>query len=355
MHAPDDPAGRPDPLAGRLPVTLLTGFLGSGKTTLLAQLLPQAAMRGAAVVINEVGEIGIDHDLIAYSSENISVLANGCICCTVRTDLQETLRELCGSRRAGTVPDFDRVVIETTGLADPAPVVQTLVSDSFLGAHFRLDGVITLIDAAQGAELLINEPDAVQQVALADRILLTKTDLASPAEVAALDAELTSINSSAELQHVLHGRIDAEQLIGLGLASARASSATLSFLGRRLDRLEATPPGTGGSEGAPLRRHKSGIGTLALRFDTPFDWDAFTAAMELLTRLRGPDLLRAKGIVNVEGRPVVMQCVRHIFHPPVPLNDWPSSDRSSRLVFITRHIDAAMIRGLFEAVGRIAS
>ena len=166
-----------DPLAGKLPVTLITGFLGSGKTTLISKLVRHPDMNRVAVVINEIGEIGIDHDLVTMSSENISLLANGCICCTVRTDLQETLRELFNQRRAGLMADFDRVIVETTGMADPAPVVQTMVSDTLLEAQFRLDGVVTLVDAVNGAYSLEHQPEAGKQVALADRVLITKGDL----------------------------------------------------------------------------------------------------------------------------------------------------------------------------------
>jgi G3E family GTPase len=168
-----------DPLAGRIPVTLLTGFLGSGKTTLLSRLVRHPAMARAAVVINELGEVGIDHDLVTMSSENIALLANGCICCSVRTDLQETLRDLFARRRVGEIPDFDRVIVETTGLADPAPVVQTLSSDTLIGAQFRLDGLVTLVDAVNLPTQLANHAEPAKQVALADRVLVSKTDLVS--------------------------------------------------------------------------------------------------------------------------------------------------------------------------------
>lgn len=237
-----------DPLAGRIPVTLITGFLGSGKTTLLSRLVRHPDMAGAAVVINEVGEIGIDHDLVTMASENISLLANGCICCSVRTDLQETLRDLFARRHAGEVPDFDRLIIETTGLADPAPVVQTLAGDTLLAAQFRLDGLVTLVDAANALQQLAAHAEPAKQIALADRVFITKADLVD----------------------------------------------------------EAT--------------------------------------------LRGPDLLRVKGIVNVDGKPVVVQGVQHIFHDPVELDRWPSTDTDTRLVFITRGIEAATIRNLLSAV-----
>ena len=166
-----------DQLAGKLPVTLITGFLGSGKTTLLSKLVRHPLMNKVAVIINEIGEIGIDHDLVTQSTENISLLANGCICCSVRTDMQETLRDLFARRQVGEVFDFDRVVIETTGLADPAPIIQTLTSDTLLEARFRLDGVVTLVDTVNANNLLDTQLESVRQIALADRLLLTKCDL----------------------------------------------------------------------------------------------------------------------------------------------------------------------------------
>ena len=335
------------PLAGRIPVTLLTGFLGSGKTTLLAHVLRRPEMNRAAVVINEIGEVGIDHDLVATSSENVSVLANGCICCSVRTDLQETLRELFGKRRAGEIPDFDRVIVETTGLADPAPVVQTLVGDTMLAAHYRMDGVVTLVDAVHGQDLLREQPEARKQVALADRVFVSKTDLASPAQVEALRKDIEAINRSASIHLVVHGEVDPALLTGLGLSSARAGEQTLRFLHEAPDhRLRPF-------NGAPAP-HLADIRTVSLRFDEPFTWQSFTAAMELLTSMRGADLLRAKGIVNVEGQPVVVQAVQHIFHPPVPLDRWPSEDHGTRLVFITRRIEEQTIRALLDAVRAVA-
>ena len=175
-----------DPLIGKIPVSLITGFLGSGKTTLIARLLRHPAMDKVAVIINKVGEIGIDHDLVAMSSESVSLLANGCLCCTVRTDLQDTLRELFGDRRAGRIPDFDRVMIETTGLADPVPVLQTLTSDTMLSAQYRIDGVVTLADAVNALSQLDSDPQAEKQIAHADRIFITKVDLSNTADMTTL-------------------------------------------------------------------------------------------------------------------------------------------------------------------------
>ena len=344
MSSPSSGTGR-DPLAGRLPVTVVTGFLGSGKTTLIRRLLAHPGMHRAAVIVNEFGEVGIDHDLIAASSENVTLLSNGCLCCVVRTDLQETLRTLFAQRRAGEVLDFDRVLLETSGLADPAPVIQTLATDTMLAAHYRLDGVVTLVDAVNGTGQLDREAEAVKQTALADRLLITKTDLA---DATALRERLHSLNPGADAADVVQGEIDPAFLTGIGLASARADAAQI---GRWL----GSGAGGGAYLGAVAPRHDRGITTFTLWFDRPFGWQAFTAAMELLTSLRGPDLLRVKGLVNVEGEPgpVVVQGVQHVFHPPVTLAAWPSDDRRSRLVFITRGIDEPTVSAVFAAVGML--
>lgn len=361
-----------DPLAGKIPVTLITGFLGSGKTTLISKLVKHPDMNRVAVVINEIGEIGIDHDLVTMSSENITLLANGCICCSVRTDMQETLRELFAQRRAGLMADFDRVIVETTGLADPTPVVQTLVSDTLLAAQYRLDGVVTLVDALHGLHQIQHQSEAVKQIALADRIFITKSDMTSTAALLTpgdghgaghlneLQASIFSINPHAEVSLIVHGDISPSALTNLGLGSARASKATLSFLG---ESLISPPQGVGLADtvGAASERylgkrptlHDPNITTVSLRFSNPFSWAGFSSALDLLATLRGPDLLRVKGIVNVEGQPVVVQGVQHIFHPPISLDRWPSSDTNTRMIFITRNISGNTIRNLFDAVGAV--
>jgi len=350
MSASSSTAGR-DPLAGRLPVTVITGFLGSGKTTLIRRLLGHPGMNRAAVIVNEFGEVGIDHDLVAASSESVTLLSNGCLCCVVRTDLQETLRELFAKRRAGAVIDFDRVLVETSGLADPAPVVQTLATDTLLAAQYRLDGVVTLVDAVNGAGQLDREAESVKQAALADRLLVTKTDLASAEVAAALRERLRGVNPHAELADVVQGEIDPAFLTGIGLASTRAGAAQV---GRWLG--VGKEGGGGAYLGAVAPRHDRAILTFTLRFEQPFSWPTFSAAMELLTSLRGPDLLRVKGLVNIEGEPgpVVVQGVQHVFHPPVTLAAWPSEDRRSRLVFITRNIPEQAVTALFDAARSIA-
>jgi len=342
-------AGR-DPLAGRLPVTVVTGFLGSGKTTLIRRLLAHPGMNRAAVIVNEFGEVGIDHELVAASSENVTLLGSGCICCVVRTDLQETLRELFARRRAGEVIDFDRVLVETSGLADPAPVIQTLASDTLLAAQYRLDGVVTLVDAVNGAGQLDREAESLKQAVLADRLVLTKTDLATPEAATALRARLHGVNPHAELANVVHGEIDPAFLTGIGLRSSRADAVQV---GRWLG--APSTAADGAYLGAVVPRHDRAIRTFTLRFAQPFTWPTFSAAIELLTGLRGPDLLRVKGLVNVAGEPgpVVVQGVQHVFHPPVTLADWPGEDRRSRLVFITRNIDESAVAALFAAAGAL--
>jgi G3E family GTPase len=294
-----------------------------------------------------VGEIGIDHDLVTMASENISLLANGCICCSVRTDLQETLRDLFARRHAGEVPDFDRLIIETTGLADPAPVVQTLTSDTMLAAQFRLDGLVTLVDAANSLQQLAAHAEPAKQIALADRVFITKADLVDEATLRAVQEAAQALNPRARISTLLHGAVEPAELTGLGLSSARAGPATLSFLGEPLQ-----GEGSGGERtlGQRPALHDGSIRTLSMRFHEPFTWAAFSAALELLATLRGPDLLRVKGIVNVDGKPVVVQGVQHIFHDPVELDRWPSADTDTRLVFITRGIEAATIRNLLSAV-----
>jgi G3E family GTPase len=213
-----------DALAGKIPVTLVTGFLGSGKTTLISKLLLHPDMRRVAVVINEIGEIGIDHDLVTLSSENITLLANGCICCSVRTDLQETLRDLFAQRRVGEVFDFDRVIVETTGLADPAPVVQTLASDTLLAAHYRLDGLITLVDGLHGVGQIDQQTEAVKQIAIADKILVTKTDLTSADHLETLCGRIRQLNSHSPIEFIRQGEVDPKRLIDLGSDTPKARS-----------------------------------------------------------------------------------------------------------------------------------
>jgi len=345
--AQSTPATTRDALAGLIPVSVITGFLGSGKTTLVNRLLKRPEMNRVAVVVNELGEIGVDNDLVEVSSEQMMLLNNGCLCCVLRGDLQETLRDLFLKRRTGEVIDFDRVVIETTGLADPAPVMQTLITDTLLLEQYRLDCVVTLVDAVNAPGQLAQFTEPVKQIALADRLVVTKADLVSPAQLDRLTERLNAINPRAPVRVARHGEIELAFLIDVGLRRTRA----------RLEDIERWL-GDAGVHGHDEdgHRHDANVKSFVLRFEKPMPWAAFAQCMEVLTALRGPDLLRVKGLVNVEGKPgpMVVQGVQHLFHPPLELASWPGDDHSTRLVFITRGITRESVLQLFSVVGTLA-
>jgi G3E family GTPase len=297
------------------------------------------------VIVNELGEIGVDNDLVQVSSEQMMLLNNGCLCCVLRGDLQETLRDLFIKRRNGEIIDYDRVVIETTGLADPAPVMQTLLTDSMLRDQYRLDCVVTLVDAVNATGQLVQFSEPVKQVALADRLVVTKTDLAAEEPLETLTERLREINPRAPLRRATNGEIELAFLVDVGL---RRSRADLEEVERWLGADEDHEHG---------HRHDETVQSFVLRFEKPMAWAAFTQAMDVLTALRGPDLLRVKGLVNVEGKsgPMVVQGVQHLFHPPLELAAWPSADRTTRLVFITRGIPRQVVADLFAAIGAIGT
>jgi G3E family GTPase len=319
------------PRGPRLPVVAVTGFLGSGKTTLIRALLAKPEGAGTAVVVNEYGEIGIDHALLRSSSDVTVLLGNGCLCCNVRTDLQETLRELFADRARGGVPSFERVVIETSGLADPGPVLQTFATDRGLGREFHLQALICVIDAVTGMANLEEMPEARRQAALADRVVVSKSDLAEPGAPEQLIARVAEFNPAP---------------VGI----ARNGEIEPAFL---LD--EAAVPRRSFELGAA--GHSHGLASFSLVFDEPLSWPAFEQAMAVLAALRGSDLLRVKGLVAVaECRgPVVVHFVQHVAHPPIELEDWPDEDRRSRLVFITRGLARAAVAQLFAGVGAVAA
>jgi G3E family GTPase len=352
MTAPA-PGTSADPLASRLPVTIITGFLGSGKTTLLRRLLRHPGMNRAAVIINEFGEAAIDHELVAASSEQMTLLGNGCLCCTLRTDLQETLRDLFVRRRAGEVIDFDRVFVETTGLADPVPVLHTLRTDGLLGAQYRLDGVVTLVDAVNGMGQLDTMPEAVRQAAVADRLVITKTDLADEDMFARLRGRLEALNPFALCIVAIDGDIDPDLLANIAPRSVGARREELNRWLGPVAREAASVMRAGGLGPAQgVGGHDASIRSFCLWFDKPFTWDGLNAALQALSQLRGPDLLRVKGIVHVEGEPgpVVLQGAQHLFHPPVTLEGGRDADPRSRIVFIVRNMTRESIEGLFTAV-----
>ena len=351
------PATGLDPFASRLPITIITGFLGSGKTTLLSRLLRHPGMNRAAVIINEFGEVGLDHELVEASNEQMMLLANGCLCCTVRTDLQETLRELFVRRRRGEVIDFDRVFIETTGLADPAPVLHSLASDGLLGAQYRLNGVVTLVDAVNGFDSLDTMAEAAKQAALADRLIITKSDIAPAAVVDRLRQRLQSMNPYALVAIAVAGELDPEQLMNIAPTNLSSLSAEPNrWLSASEPALSSVADGdkvSNASTHSSQSSHDAAIQSYCLWFDRPFTWEALNASLQVLTALRGQDLLRVKGIINVAGEagPVAIHGVQHIFHPPVKMDRWHSDERRSRIVFIVRNIPRPAIEALFGAVG----
>lgn len=340
----DAKAGR-DPLRSRIPVTVITGFLGSGKTTLLNALLKRPEAANTAVIINEYGEVGIDHDLVQGITESVTLLDNGCVCCVLRGDLEQALRDMFLARRSGEMASFERVILETTGLADPAPVMQTLSIDPALTEHYRLDGVITLVDGMQGSAQLKDTEEAVKQAAVADRIVITKSDLAGKDVIDALSRELAGINPTARIATAVSGAVESGFLLAVGLDRARVQPEAV-------DRWLGRAQGDDDDHHHDSHQHTHNIVTFTLWFEQPFQRATFERCVELLTSLRGKDLLRVKGLVNVvdEAGPVVIQGVQHLFHPPVTLAAWPGEDRRSRLVFITRGIARETVANLFAAV-----
>jgi len=316
------------PRGARVPVLLVTGFLGAGKTTLIREFLATAQGRDTAVVVNEFGEIGLDQALLAPAAAGkVALLGNGCLCCAIRSDLDTTFRALFTDRARGAVPPFRRVVLETSGADDPAPVLQTFLSPRALAGEYHLQAVIAVVDAATGLASLETAPEARRQVAIADRILLSKTDLAP--EVAALEARIRALNPDAPIAVATQGRVDPDVLLAE------------SMLAPRSPRLADAPA------------HVADLATFTLVHDRPIAWRTLTAALGLLTELRGPDLLRVKGLAAIEGcsGPVVVHAVQHVLHPPMELEAWPDPDRRTRLVLITRGgLDRARVAVLFDAV-----
>jgi G3E family GTPase len=328
----------------RTPVSLITGYLGSGKTTLLNRLLRHADMADSAVIINEFGEVGLDHLLVEAIEGEVAVIASGCVCCTMRSDLEETLRGLLARRDSGAVPPFRRVLVETTGLADPAPIVQLLLNNPLLSRFVRLDTIATTVDAVHGDAQLDAAPEALKQAAIADRLLMTKTDLVQADAAAGLRDRLARLNPGARLHTVLQGDIAPEALFGAGLFDpARKTPDVQAWINE-----EAYHHGLGEHGHAhPAHAHGAQIHAFCLAFEEPLDWLAFASWMARLRRWHGENLLRIKGILFLDGEeaPVAIHGVHHVFHPPVQLRHLPDGDRRSRVVFIMRDLDRAAIEG----------
>lgn len=363
----------------RIPVSVITGFLGAGKSTLLNRLLRHPDMGDTAVIVNEFGEIGLDHALIASSKEDTILLSSGCLCCTVRGDLVNTFRDLTARRDAGEIKPFKRVVIETTGLADPAPVLHTLMSDPVVAERCRLESVVTLVDAVNGSSTLDHHTEAVKQAAVADRLVLTKTDLAEQKVVQHLRHRLQHLNPGAPIFTAIGGDIAPNQLFNAGLYDPKTKSFNVQNWLRAEAYGEDHHHDHGHDHGhdhhdhghdehahdrhehehfhtaegkVDVNRHDASIQSFCLTFDEPFEWNTMATWLDLLAAYRGDNLLRVKGLVNVAGvdRPVVIHGVQHLFHPPATIPAWPDDNRQSRIVFITRDLNREVIEQTLTAL-----
>jgi G3E family GTPase len=331
--------------ASRTPVTLLTGFLGSGKTTVLNHVLKQPEMAATAVIVNEFGEIGIDHLLVEMATDDVVLMQSGCLCCTIRGDIADTLVNLFVDRAKGRIPGFERVVIETTGLADPAPILHALMSDPIVAERYMVDGVVTTVDAVNGADTLDRQAEAVKQAAVADRLLLTKCDLASAEARRALEARLAALNPGAPIIEVNGGAVDPKFLFNLGLFDPNTKTIEVRrWLGEEMFADEHEHGHH--HHGHDVNRHDAHISSFCIIRDQPVSWTALSGWLDALSSMRGADLLRVKAIVAIDerpGQPVVLHGVQHLFHPPVLLPEWPSEDHRTRIVFITRDLSRETI------------
>jgi G3E family GTPase len=324
-----------------IPVSVLTGFLGSGKTTMLRHLLRQPEFSRTAVIINEFGAVGLDHELIEASEDSVIELQTGCLCCKIRTDLAQTLQDLLRRRDEGLCVPFDRIVIETSGLADPAPILQTLMTDATIAGRLVLGSVVTTVDAVSGVGTLEREGISQKQVAVADRIVLTKLDLAGAAKPVLL-RRLEEFNSGASVLTADHGRIDPLLVFNSGLYDPRTKSTDVNaWLADE-------------AHGHSHARHDADINAYSIVRQEPIQAVALTLFLEALAEHCGSDILRLKGIVKIlesSDRPAVIHGVQHVFHAPAWLDRWPSDDHRSRIVFITRRVPQRWVEALLEAIG----
>jgi G3E family GTPase len=332
---------------------------------LLARLLGHPGLGETAVIVNELGEVGIDHHLLTRVDERTVLLDSGCLCCTLRGDLADELRDLIDRRDAGEIPPFRRVVVETTGLAEPAPILFTLLTDRLVQANYRLDGTVTTVDAVNGADQLDRQPEAAKQAAVADRLVLTKTDIAGPGEAAALAARLRRINPHAPILEVVLGEIEPEALLAAPerdlrtVADELAAEAAAAVSGHRHD------PGHGaGHDPGPGAGDEHGVGhhhgpgeahAFSIVLEEALDWTAFGVWLSMLLQAHGQSVLRVKGLLDVGGNgPLLLNGVQHVVHPPQHLAGWPDRDHRSRLVIIGRGVDEQAVRASLLAFDRAA-
>ena len=339
-----------------LPISIITGFLGSGKSTLLGQLLRQSDMGNSAVIVNELGEVGLDHILVERIEGEVCLLQSGCVCCSLRGDLEQALQKLIDQRERAVITRFDRVVIETTGLADPAPILQLALTSPMIQRYFKLDAVVTV----NGHRQLDENPESVKQAALADRILLTKTDLVSPQQLDRLEARLARLNPAAPRFRVLHGRIDAARLFNADPTLHQAGAEDgAQWLGPQLgdlhDKAGAHAHGASADHvhASGALNHDSHINHFSLSFDQPLDWLTVAQWLSDLCAQWGEKLLRIKGVLDLAGesRPVAIHAIHHTFHPPAALSAWPDATRGSRIVFITRDLSREVVQESWRAAG----
>jgi G3E family GTPase len=314
-------------------VTIVTGFLGVGKTTLIRRFLTTPEGEGTAVVINEFGSVGIDDVLLRSITDDVTLLGNGCLCCNTRSDLQIALRGLVAERAQGRVPQFRRILIETSGLADPGPILQTFATDRALGGEFHVEVLLAMIDAACALDTLAWSAEARKQIILADRLVVSKCDLAATQGVDRVIERLHQLNPRAVIRTAVAGDLDPRCLVE---ADAGEPASRSGFVAES--------------------DHSDGISSFVIADEAPLAWEAFARSMDTLIALRGSDLLRVKGFLNVAGcrGPVVVHIVQHLAHPPVELATWPSGNRANRLVFITRNLSERHVRNLLSAVAALA-
>ncbi|MEW6591068.1 MAG: GTP-binding protein [Pseudomonadota bacterium] len=341
--------GHADPI----PVTLLTGFLGSGKTTVLNHLV--RTLPRTAILMNEFGEVALDHQLLQKMEGPMALLSGGCVCCTISGSLSPTLKNLWMARQKGDIPPFERVIIETTGVADPVPVLDNLLHDNWIRARFRLDGVVTTVDALFAMGQLDEHAEAVKQVAVADKLLLTKTDLAPPGQAAALRERLATLNPAAEIVPVTHGELDPGTIQNLGLWNAETKSLEVArwLKAQRYRPASASPLGARPTS----TPHDARIAAFSVVLDAPLDRWGLQSALSMLTAFRAEHLLRFKAIVKLAGedKPVVLHGVQHVLYPEVQLDAWPDDDHRSRFVFIVRDLDPVFVAKLLADFSDAAS